>query len=101
MVVLLKEPVVGVAVGLGKPQSATLDNEVSLPVRYLQVRTRYRIHTRKTIDQTPCFWWSNYNNSNAQSNLSKMIIPYCSANSILSKSPLQVPELLDLDLSAV
>jgi hypothetical protein len=30
MVVLLKEPVVGVAVGLGKPQSATLDNEVSL-----------------------------------------------------------------------
>lgn len=28
--VLLKEPVVGVAVGLGKPQSATLDTEVSL-----------------------------------------------------------------------
>ena len=33
MVVLLKEPVVGVAVGLGKPQSATLDNKVSFLVR--------------------------------------------------------------------
>ena len=39
MVVLLKEPVVGVAVGLGKPQSATLDNEVSLLVRFLMFET--------------------------------------------------------------
>jgi hypothetical protein len=84
---------------LESPSRRHLINEVSLPVRYLQGRKRYRIHTRKTIDQTPCFW-SNYNN-NAQSNLSKMIIPYCSANSILSKSPHQAPELLDLDLSAV